>query len=226
MLPYRRKIKCNGVQPCDFCQRAESVCTFNTAYARGKAPLILPAHGELRGGDAVPVPASSTDQVKTHEDANVISSLSPSIPASSPTSPKSSLAGLHGNYIGPASGVSFLQRVQKRLGETASFSQPGNIFTFGDPPFVEPNGDSSVCMMLPREDAQQLINRYFDYAMPTYRFLHRPTIQKWFTEFYDTFGMMKDPQRAPAKTALLFMVFAHGRVYMPDDRKPGPPDLR
>lgn len=81
-------------------------------------------------------------------------------------------------------------------------------------------------MMLPREDAQQLVNRYFDYAMPTYRFLHRPTIQKWFAEFYDTFGMMHDAQRAPAKTALLLMVLAHARVYMPDDKKPGPPDLR
>jgi hypothetical protein len=33
-------------------------------------------------------------------------------------------------------------------------------------------------MMLPRLDAQRLIDRYFDFAMPTYRFLHRPTIQE------------------------------------------------
>lgn len=81
-------------------------------------------------------------------------------------------------------------------------------------------------MMLPRDDAQRVIDRYFDFAMPTYRFLHRPTIQEWFVEFYDTFGTMRDEQKAPAKLALLFMVFAHGTVYMPDSDRPGPPDLR
>jgi hypothetical protein len=81
-------------------------------------------------------------------------------------------------------------------------------------------------MMLPREDAQRLIERYFDFAMPTYRFLHRPTIQAWFNEFYDTLGIMRDVQNAPAKVALLFMVFAHARIYMPDGDRPGPPDMR
>ncbi|KAL1845188.1 hypothetical protein VTK73DRAFT_942 [Phialemonium thermophilum] len=81
-------------------------------------------------------------------------------------------------------------------------------------------------MMLPRADAQRLVDRYFDFAMPTYRFLHRPTIQAWFDEFYDTLGVMRDPVRAPARIALLFMVFAQGRVYMPDDDVPGPADLR
>lgn len=81
-------------------------------------------------------------------------------------------------------------------------------------------------MMLPREDAQRLVDRYFDFAMPTYRFLHRPTIQEWFGEFYDTLGIMRDEQKAPAKIALLFMVFAHGRVYMADCDKTGPADLR
>lgn len=80
--------------------------------------------------------------------------------------------------------------------------------------------------MLPQHDAQRLIARYFEFAMPTYRFLHQPTIQKWFLEFYDTLGIMRDKQTAPARLALLFMVFALARVYMPDDDRPGPSDLR
>lgn len=151
---------------------------------------------------------------------------SPSVPAESPQSLKSTHTGLHGQYIGPASGVSFLQRVQKRLGEATSFSHPDNIFTFGDPPFDQTDTDLFSCMMLPQEVAQQLIDRYFDFAMPTYRFLHRPTIQAWFTELYSTFGAMRDKQGASAKIALILMVLAHGRVYMPDDNKPGPTDLR
>ena len=80
--------------------------------------------------------------------------------------------------------------------------------------------------MLPQVDAQRLIDRYFDFAMPTYRFLHQPTVQKWFVEFYETLGTMRDPHTAPAKLALLFIIFALARVYMPDDDKPGPSDLR
>lgn len=151
---------------------------------------------------------------------------SPSVAVSTPLSHKSTQPGLHGEYIGPASGVSFLQRVQKRLGQATSFSHPDSIFTFGDAPFTQAEADLSLCMMIPRELAQQLVNRYFDFAMPTYRFLHRPTIQAWFAEFYDTFGSMRDVHRAPAQIALLLMVLAHGWVYMPDGNKPGPADLR
>jgi hypothetical protein len=146
--------------------------------------------------------------------------------ASSHNSPEPSQTDLQGHYIGPASGVSFLHRIQKRLHQAISFSPASSIFTFGDAPLQLAEFDPSFCMMLPRPDAQRLVDRYFDFAMPTYRFLHRPTIQGWFNEFYDTLGTMRDVQKAPAKVALLFMVFAHARVYMPEDDRPGPPDLR
>lgn len=81
-------------------------------------------------------------------------------------------------------------------------------------------------MMLPKADAQRLVDRYFDFAMPTYRFLHRHTLQRWFDEFYDTLGAMHDKQNASARSALLFMAFAHARVYMPEGDRPGPSDLR
>lgn len=131
-----------------------------------------------------------------------------------------------GNYIGPASGVSFLLRIQKRLHKAISSSQANSIFAFGDAPMHRPEFDPSFCMMLPKEDAQRLVDRYFDFAMPTYRFLHKPTLQKWFNEFYDTLGAMHDQHNASARIALLFMVFAHARVYMPEDDQPGPSDLR
>ncbi|KAL4872835.1 hypothetical protein BDV12DRAFT_193172 [Aspergillus spectabilis] len=167
--------------------------------------------------------------VKSQE--GVVSTESPghhdqiSAEASSRNSPEPSQTDLQGHYIGPASGVSFLLRVQKRLHQAISFSQPGSIFTFGDAPLHLPEFDPSFCMMLPRGDAQRLIDRYFNFAMPTYRFLHRPTIQDWFNEFYDTLGVMRDTHSAPAKVALLFMVFSLARVYMPDTDKPGPADL-
>lgn len=238
----RRKIKCDGLQPCEFCCRAEASCTFETAYTRGKAPRIAAANGVAESRDLaadtpdddVAARVHSHEVELAHNDAGVqhLQSdysqhfASPSVPTSTPQSLKQAQTGLHGQYIGPASGVSFLQRVQKRLGQAASFSQPDSIFTFGDAPLASVDADLSLCMMIPRELAQQLLDRYFDFAMPTYRFLHRPTTQAWFAEFYDTFGIMRDPQRAAAKIALVLMVLAHGRVYMPEGNNLGPPDLR
>lgn len=148
------------------------------------------------------------------------------VASSAQNSPEPSQTDLQGHYVGPASGVSFLLRVQKRLHQSISFSNSSSIFTFGDAPLHSPETDPSLCVMLPKDHAQRLVDRYFDFAMPTYRFLHRPTMQGWLDEFYDTFGAMRDAHAAPAKIALLFMVFAHGRVYMPDDDRPGPSDLR
>lgn len=242
LMLHRRKIKCDGVQPCQFCCRAESSCTFETAYTRGKAPRIMMADGTVescrRTTDSPNDNSNSEDAIlrvdSEHEDALTKTHhlnypppfASPSVPASTPRSLKSAQPGLHGQYIGPASGVSFLQRVQKRLGQTASFSQPDSIFTFGDAPLTSVDADLSLSMMIPRDFAQQLFDRYFDFAMPTYRFLHRPTAQAWFAEFYDTFGSMHDSQRAAAKIALVLMVLAHGRVYMPEGHEIGPADLR
>ncbi|KAH7131064.1 transcriptional regulatory protein GAL4 [Dactylonectria macrodidyma] len=242
----KRKIKCDGTQPCDFCTRAKANCTFNSSYARGRVPVIPSASDattesnstslevEETLGQSVEHPAElepttvlqGTTVLQSHDipSTYLAPEASAYVTASSQSSPEPS-QDLQGHYIGPASGVSFLLRVQKRLHQAISVSQASTIFTFGDAPLKLPEFDPSFCMMLPREDAQRLVDRYFDFAMPTYRFLHRPTIQEWFVEFYDTLGIMRDAHSAPAKISLLFMVFAHARVYMPDTDKPGPADL-
>ncbi|KAJ5621141.1 hypothetical protein N7510_005125 [Penicillium lagena] len=249
----KRKIKCNGTQPCAFCHRTNASCTFTSAYARGRVPAILSVSGVDNGRNLAPAedenipitgPIVSRPQYPTLlprteprgdnptelqnqyvSSCAMAPSASTDADAISQTSPEPSQTDLQGHYIGPASGVSFLHRIQKRLHQASSFSQASSIFTFGDATLHLPESDPSFCMMLHREDAQRLIERYFDFAMPTYRFLHRPTIQQWFNEFYDTLGIMHDVQNAPAKVALLFMVFAHARIYMPDDDRPGPPDM-
>ncbi|KAF5007415.1 hypothetical protein FDECE_6263 [Fusarium decemcellulare] len=232
----KRKIKCNGQQPCEFCVRAKASCTFNSSYARGRPPVIPPtSHIEETRDNAVPdvqisvedVSALGTTGLQSRDVTSTYLSASTSdyIVPSSQASPEPSSTDLQGHYVGPASGVAFLLRVQKRLHQAISFSHASTIFTFGDAPLQLPEFDPSFCMMLPRDDAQRLVDRYFDFAMPTYRFLHRPTIQEWFVEFYDTLGVMRDTQSAPTKIALLFMVFAHARVYMPESDRPGPADL-
>lgn len=93
-----------------------------------------------------------------------------------------------------------------------------SIFTFGDVPL--PDLDVSLFMMPPKEDTKRLVELYFDFAVPTHRFLHRRTIEGWHNEFHATNGSMtRDgrPDEAPAKLAVLFMVFAQASLYLPDD---------
>ncbi|KAM0193339.1 hypothetical protein ACHAPI_007651 [Fusarium lateritium] len=243
------------MQPCKFCTRTRVSCTFESAYARGRLPVIpsadeaadetitvsaedtMPGSQQNSPGDSNQqyMPNSSSDSSSRNvglQDYGISSHLlapgatSSRAVTSVQQSPEPSQEDLQGHYIGPASGVSFLLRVQKRMHEAISFSGPGSIFTFGDAPLRNPDYDPNFCMMLPKEDAQRLVDRYFDFAMPTYRFLHRPTIQEWFAEFYETLGTMRDPNNSAAKVALLFMILAHARVYMPENDKPGPADLR
>jgi hypothetical protein len=117
----RRKIKCDGVQPCEFCCRAEASCTFDTAYARGRPPPVVSANGGLEANDvastshngvvvlpAQPIRVELPDyavQSSIHQPTDLLSFTSPAISTSVSKSPRSTHAGLHGEYIGPASGV-------------------------------------------------------------------------------------------------------------------------
>lgn len=131
---------------------------------------------------------------------------------SSRNSPEPSQTDLQGHYVGPSSGVSFLLRVQKKLHQKVSFSQNSSIFTFGDAPLPEFN--PSFFILPARSDAEKLVARYFDFAVPTHRFLHRPTVEAWLEEFYENLGVMRQKDGARERTAVLFMVMAQAKDYM------------
>jgi hypothetical protein len=126
--------------------------------------------------------------------------------------PARSQTDQEGHYIGSSSAVAFLIRIQKRLHQNSSLSHDSSIFTFGDAPL--PEFDPSFFVLPPKADAQRLVERYFDYAAPTHRFLHRPTMEKLVEEFYETQGDMRSKEDAPAKTALLLIVFAQAQAYV------------
>jgi hypothetical protein len=132
------------------------------------------------------------------------------------TSPEPLQTDQQGHYVGSASAVSFLLRIQKRLHQHQhhSVSHNTSIFTFGDAPL--PECDTSFFVLPPKADAQRLVERYFDFAAPTHRFLHRPTIEKLLDEFYETQGELRCKEDAPAKTAVLLIVFAQAQAYMPE----------
>lgn len=140
----------------------------------------------------------------------------PSRDPPSRASPEPTQTDQQGHYIGPASGVSFLLRIQKTLHQNSSLSHDSSIFTFGDAPL--PEFDPTFFVLPPKADAQRLVERYFDFAAPTHRFLHRPTIEKMLDEFYETQGDMRNKDDAAAKTALLLIIFAQAQAYMPATR--------
>ncbi|KUI69372.1 hypothetical protein VM1G_05436 [Cytospora mali] len=203
----RQKIRCTGTMPCEVCRRKGNHCSYDVFYSRGRAPSITWDNG-------VSSTTSPEDnhtnkrgmEVSTQPNA-VVDTVSPS------ASPEPSQTDRQGHYVGPASGASFLLRVQKRVYESLRLPQTSSIFTFGDAPL--PDADVSFFLLPPREDTKQLLNRYFDFAVPTHRYLHRPTLEAWFEELYATSGNMDSTEETPARIALLFMVFAQASLYMP-----------
>lgn len=127
---------------------------------------------------------------------------------SSRNSPEPAQTDQQGHYVGPASGASFMLRIQKKLQQQqpSVSSSDTSIFTFGDLPL--PEFDPRFLILPPRSEAEDLVARYFEFASATHRYVHRQTVESWLSELYETSGSMREQAAARSKTALLFMVFA------------------
>ncbi|KAI1340164.1 fungal-specific transcription factor domain-containing protein [Xylariaceae sp. FL0016] len=135
-----------------------------------------------------------------------------SVPQSMRNSPEPSQRDQQGHYVGPASGVSFLLRIQRKLVQQAhTGSSDSSIFTFGDLPL--PEFDQTFVILPPKPEAEAMLRRYFEFAVATHRFLHRPTVESWLEELYETHGTMRDLESARSRIAVVFMVFAHAASY-------------
>ena len=135
-------------------------------------------------------------------------------------SPEASQTDEQGHYVGPASGVSFLLRIQKKLQvHSPGYRASTSIFNFGDRPLALRQGGShheggpSFAILPPKDRAEAMLARYFDFAATTHRFLHRPSVEAWLRELYETDGAMRDQHAARSRVALLFMIFAHSNNY-------------
>ncbi|KAK9487530.1 fungal-specific transcription factor domain-containing protein [Lipomyces starkeyi] len=116
-----------------------------------------------------------------------------------------------GQYVGSSSGISFLLRVQKRLQDINITTPSSSILTFGDP--ILPDSHSSCFILPPKSEAKAMIDFYFSYAMPTYRFLHQPTVNVWFEEFYESFDSTDLKEGTRERNAIIITLFAQARKY-------------
>jgi hypothetical protein len=67
------------------------------------------------------------------------------------------------------------------------------------------------------------VNRYFDFAMATYRFLHQPTVLGWHETLQED-ERNKTKTLPPIQRAILLLVFATGTLYNVDDTHTVLPD--
>ncbi|KAK9372327.1 fungal-specific transcription factor domain-containing protein [Lipomyces chichibuensis] len=126
-------------------------------------------------------------------------------------SPEPQHMDAYGQYVGSASGISFLLRVQKRLQDINITTPSTSILTFGDP--ILPDSHPSCFILPPKTEAKAMIDFYFSYAMPTYRFLHQPTVNVWFEEFYESFDSIDLKEGTREKNAIIITLFAQARKY-------------
>jgi hypothetical protein len=142
---------------------------------------------------------------------------------SSRNTPEPGALDFDGNYLGPASGISFLGRAWRRLNDNYGSSVPAalmneapqnaSVFSFGDRPFSA-SSDSNI--VLPsRQNAKELIDMYFNLAVVTYRLLHRGTIESWLSDLYGIGHPLSSQisTAAAGRAAVVFMVFAVARLH-------------
>ncbi|KAF7558176.1 hypothetical protein G7Z17_g76 [Cylindrodendrum hubeiense] len=172
------------------------------------ADLVLVSPTATHPAVEIPSNGSPSRHVRRKTDAGVQAA-----PHSMRNSPEPSQTDQQGHYVGPASGVSFLLRIQRKLQIQSPGYLNSSTFNFGDRPL--PGHDSSFAILPPKPLAESMVRRYFDFAAATHRFLHRPSIEAWLEELYETNGAILYQESARSRTALLFMVFAHSNNFRP-----------
>ncbi|KAJ5643265.1 uncharacterized protein N7484_005772 [Penicillium longicatenatum] len=242
-----KKTRCTGTLPCTRCTRLSLACEYNAAYSRGLPPAPLPGSpltpgdkvrrvsdtGRLSSGsrsrgstgilnlnsnsnstanllvDGRDVLSSSYRGTKLQRHAAVISSRN---------SPEPGSTDFEGNYLGPASGISFINRVWSRLHHDERTHIPDElqnessrntaVFMFGDKPYTYP--ENSDFALPPIERAMELVAIYFDFSMVTYRFLHRWNVEGWVKQIYeDNISISNLPVgNMVARTAIVLMIYA------------------
>ncbi|KAH0420187.1 hypothetical protein CcaCcLH18_14143 [Colletotrichum camelliae] len=175
------------------------------------AQVQFNSHPTALSGSALDLSPSRQIASGDHDGLNTQSHGLHQRQTSTRNSPEPSQTDEQGHYVGPASGVSFLLRIQRKLQVQSPGYFNSSVFNFGDRPL--PGHDSSFAILPPKTIAELMVKRYFDFAATTHRFLHRPSVESWLEELYDTHGAMLYKESARSRTAILFMVFAHSNNY-------------
>ncbi|KAL4867348.1 hypothetical protein BDV12DRAFT_121510 [Aspergillus spectabilis] len=211
-----KKKACTGNIPCGPCVRRKLNCTYNTTYHRGVAVTPPPSSSQQMPNS--PTPTSQ----QTTQEADSGSATPYGLPGQRPS------ADVADQYWGPTSAHSFLGWAVRDLPATPSNgaasmrdsarASTASIFHFGDR--VAPEVQLSDFEWPARTAAEGLARRYFEFACPTYRTLHQPTIEAMIHELYGEDMLCSDndslPRESAASFAVLLMVFSTATMFQPD----------
>ncbi|KAI4833711.1 hypothetical protein E4T44_09265, partial [Aureobasidium sp. EXF-8845] len=210
-----RKRKCSGEQPCPLCVSQGLICTYISPHGRHQAPQAV-------DNLAIGVPSyhlstnphsqwpGETLSVSRPGDAFNTNDTSR---AASPDGEGITPAG----YQGPTSTFSFLRRAWRRFGmaESSELNQESreevSIFAYGDrrAPAL---GQTTEFQLPARDVTNAMTTRYFDFAAPTYRYLHRPTFESWLLRYHEQQDLQQENLQ-PIRQAIVLMVLATACLY-------------
>lgn len=182
------------------------------------ARTIHPATRRIPAADS----SSTPEQVVSHAqkaDEDIEGSHS-NARTSRAASPEGDHAALAGRYSGHASAYSFLRRAWRRFGmnvtqqDERELNQEVPIFQYGDKQLPRSSETLASFTFPDQQTTAELLSIYFDFAMPTYRFLHQPTVASWLAKYHEQpFSLL------PVQQAVVLMVLATGS-YLKAENKP------
>lgn len=211
-----KKKACTGNIPCVPCIRRKVDCTYDTSYHRGVA--VTPPSSNSRPSHDSPTLRKTTQDAESES-----TTTTPYAPPDRRLS-----TDVIDQYWGPTSAHSFLDQAVRDLPATQSNVVSGSrdsdraseasIFHFGDR--IAPEVQLGNFSWPERAEAEGLVRRYFEFACPTYRTLHQPTIERAINELYGEETQYVDRDlligESSAYYAVLLMVFSTATMYRPD----------
>lgn len=172
----------------------------------GTSPLPV----QIDRGSARTVPVSAHDFSPDATDHDVV-------PFSARLTPELD-ATIDGQYLGPSSAQSFLgkalQRHEREAMQHPVTSRETHVETetstlsFGDAKVKQP--DIAKFAWPEHRTATMLLERFFEFASPTYRYMHEPSMQDWLERIYNKAGV------PIATQACILLIFASACVFTVD----------
>ncbi|KIW26596.1 uncharacterized protein PV07_06415 [Cladophialophora immunda] len=227
----QKRTRCSGDQPCVRCRHLHISCDYFAIYTRGRLPAVptasvaaqsevhLSPQDGLNNVTSMPNqgPVISTQPRQHVDKSDEHSNSGHAAPISSRNSPVPS-TNIGGQYHGPSSPITFLERAWKRLRENHASSMPKTLdkeMSADQPILVTDNGhelrlSDELFQMPSKSQAYELVGRYFEISTPFFQFLHRATV----TSSIESLYQRGDGQQTTAdaisqsQVTLLLMIFA------------------
>jgi hypothetical protein len=175
-------------------------------FASRTSPLPV----EVDRGTARTIPVSAHDfssDATDHDAAPFSTRLTPELDAT-----------IDGQYLGPSSAQSFLgkalQRHEREAMQHPVTSRETHVETetstlsFGDAKVKQP--DIAKFAWPEHRTATMLLERFFEFASPTYRYMHEPSMQDWLERMYNKADVPISTQ------ACILLIFASACVFTVD----------